>query len=642
MCVHLFGATSSPSCANFALRRCAEDNSNSFSQQVVDTIMHSFYVDDCLVSVPSESEAVALYHDLRAICTRGGFQLKKWISNSRNVLAAIPEEERAVDVKELDLDHDTLPVERVLVVQWCVQSDAFKFKISIQERPLTRRGILSVVSSIYDPLGVLVPVVLKAKLILQDLCRKGLGWDDVVPTPIALEWTNWIEELHLLQDFKISRCLKPMHFGTVASAQLHHFSDASEMGYGIATYLLLRNTDGKLCSTLVMGKARVAPLKPITIPRLELTAAVVAARMDRLWRKELQMTLLDSVFWTDSTSVLKYVKNETSRFKTFVANRVAEILKASYAAQWRYVNTLSNPADIASRGLGVRSFLKDEQWMCGPQFLLSEEQWPTNPDSSEELSEQDDPEFRMSILTNAVSMPEESKHPIILTKDLQISDLILRQVHKEVGHGGRTHMLAKLRQKYWITGASVAIRKILAKCVVCRRVLAVPASQQMADLPLNRISPDEPPFTSVGVDCFGPFEVKRGRSKVKRYGVIFTCLALRAVHIEVAASLETDSFINTLRRFIARRGQVKELCSDNGTNFVGADRELKRSLEQWNQSQIHDELLQKGIKWKFNPPSGSHHGGAWERLIRSIRKVLNSTLRVQTLDDDGLHTAVRN
>ena len=96
--------------------------------------------------------------------------------------------------------------------------------------------------------------------------------------------------------------------------------------------------------------------------------------------------------------------------------------------------------------------------------------------------------------------------------------------------------------------------------------------------------------------------------------------------------------INTLRHFIGRRGQVKELCSDNGTNFVGADRELKRSLEQWNQSQIHDELLQKGIQWKFNPPSGSHHGGAWERLICSIRKVLNSTLRVQTLDDDGLHT----
>lgn len=145
--------------------------------------------------------------------------------------------------------------------------------------------------------------------------------------------------------------------------------------------------------------------------------------------------------------------------------------------------------------------------------------------------------------------------------------------------------------------------------------------------------------TTVGVECFGPFDVKRGRSHVKRYGVIFTCLALRAVHIEVAASLDTNS-INALRRFLARWGQVKELCSDNGTNFVGADRELRRSIEQWNHSQIHEELLQRGIKWTFNPPTGSHHGGAWERLIRSIRKVLNSTLRVQTLDEEGLHTVL--
>lgn len=162
----------------------------------------------------------------------------------------------------------------------------------------------------------------------------------------------------------------------------------------------------------------------------------------------------------------------------------------------------------------------------------------------------------------------------------------------------------------------------------------------MADLPLNRISPDKPPFTSVGVDCFGPFDVKRRRSQVKRYGVIFTCFVLRAVHIELAASLDTDSFINALRRFIARRGQVKELCSDNGTNFVGAERELRRSMELWNQSQIHEELLQRGIKWMFNPPTGSHHRGAWERLIRSIKKVLNSTLRVQALDEEGLHTVV--
>lgn len=165
----------------------------------------------------------------------------------------------------------------------------------------------------------------------------------------------------------------------------------------------------------------------------------------------------------------------------------------------------------------------------------------------------------------------------------------------------------------------------------------------MADLPVDRVSPDEPPFTRVGVDYFGPFEVKSRRSIVKRYGVIFTCLAIRAVHIEVASSLDTDSFINVLRRFVARRGQVVDIRSDNGTNFVGAERELRQAIEGWNQEQISNILLKKNIKWTFNPPAGSHHGGAWERLIRSVRKVLNSTLRSQNqtlsnLDEEGFHT----
>ncbi len=138
-------------------------------------------------------------------------------------------------------------------------------------------------------------------------------------------------------------------FGEVASAQLHHFADASENGYGTVTYLLLQNIRGQVYCAFVMGKARVAPLKSITIPRMELTARVVASRMDKLWRKELQMPLQESVFWTYSTSVLKYIRNETSKFKIFVANWVSEILTSSNSSQWRYVNTSSNPADLASR-----------------------------------------------------------------------------------------------------------------------------------------------------------------------------------------------------------------------------------------------------------------------------------------------------
>ncbi|KAK0132610.1 Zinc finger MYM-type protein 1 [Merluccius polli] len=164
MLVHLFGATSSPSCANFALRPVCElyhgnvlrtMKTTQFCRETIEKLLHCFYVDDCLVSTSSEEEAVALYQDLVCICAKGGFKLTKWMSNRCAVMAAIPENQRAKGIKNLDLDHNLLPVERVLGVQWCIQSDDFKFKIVVQDRPLTRRGILSVISSIYDPLGIL-------------------------------------------------------------------------------------------------------------------------------------------------------------------------------------------------------------------------------------------------------------------------------------------------------------------------------------------------------------------------------------------------------------------------------------------------------------------------------------------------------
>lgn len=160
----------------------------------------------------------------------------------------------------------------------------------------------------------------------------------------------------------------------------------------------------------------------------------------------------------------------------------------------------------------------------------------------------------------------------------------------------------------------------------------------MADLPVERVTPDEPPFTNVGVDFFGPFEVKRGRSLIKRYAVIFTCLNIRAVHLEMAHTLNTDSCINAIRRFIARRGDVKVIRSDNGTNFVRAERELQEAVLSLNNRQIQTAALSKGITWLFNPPAGSHHGGVWERQIRTVRRILNALLHQQTLDDEGLST----
>lgn len=492
-------------------------------------------------------------------------------------------------------------------------------------------------------------------------------------------------------------------------------------------------------------------------------------------RKELQLQLNKSIFWTDSTTVLKYINNETKRFRTFVANRISFVRDITDVSQWRYISTKENPADEASRGLTANRFLSCKRWIKGPEFLCQpDREWqkphletamsandpevkqditsnlivksPLNPTSSlinyfsswrslmtavawllkvkttillltrkrkeiqtavsnfkdessqlkemqafkatlqrqclkpedlmqaeravisfsqrqsfeEELSTLeagkngvkrnshlykldpvlDDGLLRVGGRLSRLAMPEEAKHPVILSKDLHISTLLLRHIHEQLCHGGRNHMLSRLRKKYWIIKANSAARRIITDCVVCKRQRGRVGEQKMADLPLERILPDKPPFTNVGVDYFGPIEIKRGRSLVKRYGVIFTCMASRAVHLEIAYSLDTDSCIHALRRFICRRGQVLSLRSDNGTNFIGAERELREALNALNQDKIQTAMLHKGIKWYFNPPAGSHHGGVWERLIRMVRNVLHSVLSQQVLDDEGLQTLI--
>ncbi|XP_041918191.1 uncharacterized protein LOC121682205 isoform X4 [Alosa sapidissima] len=165
-----------------------------------------------------------------------------------------------------------------------------------------------------------------------------------------------------------------------------------------------------------------------------------------------------------------------------------------------------------------------------------------------------------------------------------------------------------------------------------------PGEQKMADLPRERLVMDLPPFSNIGLDYFGPLEVRRGRSTVKRYGVIFTCMTSRAIHLEVAYSLDTHSCINAIRRFLCRRGQAQHIRSDHGTNLVGAERELREALRTLDQRKIHQALMKEGVHWSFNPPTASHHGGFWERLIRMVRHILCSVCKQQTLDDEGLST----
>jgi hypothetical protein len=236
------------------------------------------------------------------------------------------------------------------------------------------------------------------------------------------------------------------------------------------------------------------------------------------------------------------------------------------------------------------------------------------------------------------TMPLESKNPLILPKNHHVSNLILGQIHIDLTHGGRNHMLARLRETYWLVYAPSAIRKLLSTCIVCRRQSASVGEQKMSNLPKDRVTPDEPPFIRVGVDYFSSTFVKQKRSQVKWYGVIFTCLTSRTVHLEIADQLDTNSYINALCRFIAIRGQVTKMRSDNGTNFIGSERELARSITEWNTSVLQESMIKKNVEWQLHPPAESHFGGVWEMLISSRRKVINSVVREQVLNDDCLHT----
>ena len=373
MKVHLFGASSSPGCANYAIKHLASLNEQEYLL-AANFIRKNFYVDDGLISVESVAVAVKLVEESQALCAKGKLHLHKFISNNRKVLESVSVSDRAMEVKNVDLSHDYLPVQSVLGVRWNVETDSFFLRVSLTEKPPTRHGILSIVASIYDPLGFLSPFVLLGKRVLQEMCQKGFSWDDPLPSELRPRWESWLSDLPNLEKIYIPRCFRPQNFGKIMQVELHHFSDASSYGYGQCSYLRLVSENNIHCA-LIMGKARVAPTKVVTIPRLELTAPVISAAVSNMLKGELELSVDREYFWTDSQVVLGYINNEARRFHVFVANRVQRIRDTTDPSQWYYINTEENPADHASRGLTVEELI-NSNWLTGPQFLWEREVVP--------------------------------------------------------------------------------------------------------------------------------------------------------------------------------------------------------------------------------------------------------------------------
>eukprot|EP00112_Aurelia_sp_Birch-Aquarium-sp1_P021942 Seg6027.3 transcript_id=Seg6027.3/GoldUCD/mRNA.D3Y31 product="hypothetical protein" protein_id=Seg6027.3/GoldUCD/D3Y31 len=199
-------------------------------------------------------------------------------------------------------------------------------------------------------------------------------------------------------------------------------------------------------------------------------------------------------------------------------------------------------------------------------------------------------------------IPYSAKHQLILPQRHYMTKILILQTHEDNAHAGPEYTLSELRQRYWIIGGRSIVRRILHNCLHCKKLRVQPLIPKMADLPDFRVAANEPPFRRTGVDYFSPPFVKRGRTTLKRWGCIFTCLVTRAVHLEVAESLETDAFINTLERFMNRLGYPSMMASDCGSNFKRADKELRECLKQLDQNKIQIFASRKKMIWRYNPP----------------------------------------
>ena len=335
-------------------------------------VKDNLYVDNYLDSFATESEAVKVSKQLTDMLQRGGFRLNQWSSSSRKVLATISSNER--QDPSLNIDLDDLPIDRTQGLHWNCESDRFCFDFKRIEGADTKRKILAAVMSMFDPLGFLSPVILGPKILLQEIWRIGLDWDETIPPDTIRPWKEWTNELEALGRLSIPRSYSRSPGDNLS---LHIFSDASEVGYGAVAYLRFKEGD-QFKTAFVVSKSLVTPnRRSRTIPELELQSAVIGFRLSKLIGIELRLPISSVTFWTDSQVVLLWLNSRTCRLKTFVANRVGELLDESELQQWRHVPGTMNPADDCSRGLLPSQLTEDHHWFNGPEFLkLPEQFWP--------------------------------------------------------------------------------------------------------------------------------------------------------------------------------------------------------------------------------------------------------------------------
>ena len=401
MNVHLFGNTSSPAVATFCLRKTAREAETQFGSDAREFIEKDFYVDNGFKSLPGPEESIDLLKRTQSMLATANLRLHKIASNDPKVTEAFPSSDCATDSHNLDLNESTKHIQRSLGVHWELKLDTLGFTVSEETKPFTRRGVLSVVNSLFDPLGIAAPVVIKGKMLLRQMTCHLKGnhpgeWDRPLPNELYQPWAEWCTSLSTLQGVAVPRCYTTVPLDTAVLIELHVFCDASELGIAAVCYLKSVDTNGTTTVSFVLGKAKLAPIHATSMPRLELCAAVLAMEISELVRRETVFPPCPVIYHSDSKVVLGYIRNQTRRFYVYVSNRVEIIRRSTSPEDWRYVPTHLNPADCATRSVKASS-LTTSHWLTGPDFLRSSRE-PETTDASEptEVTEED-PEVRPSV-----------------------------------------------------------------------------------------------------------------------------------------------------------------------------------------------------------------------------------------------------
>ena len=327
-------------------------------------------MDDILTGAPDDDCAARLKVDLCSLLSKGGFLLTKWASEK--VMEATPLQERApilIPTTDPEKMSDSL---KALGTSWNTQDDVLMFtnvsSILTEVDPKTKRSLISLYSRAFDPMGLLAPFLMTPKLLFQEVWARGLDWDQPLDSDVAEAWETWKQELTAVRHIKVPRWLL-RGLSSIDKVELHGFGDASQKAYGSAVYLCAVDEEGKRISNLVMAKSRVAPAKRVTLPRLELLAAFITAKLLSYVVQALRLTM-DAVYaWSDSQIALAWIKGPSSKWKVFVANRVEEIQQRVPPDQWRFCPGNQNPADFLTRGISAAQLKENELWWNGPNWL---------------------------------------------------------------------------------------------------------------------------------------------------------------------------------------------------------------------------------------------------------------------------------